>query len=82
MPSCRKSSQPRGGTHISYVCCTSTTWEAHTEVQTTKMKFSQNLYLPLEYTLYTAVVYFLDSMFPPHPFFLSFFFHLFLLVGG
>ena len=60
---------------------TSTTWEAHTEGQTTKMKFSQNLYLPLEYSLYAAVVYFLDSMFPPHPFFL-FFFHLFLLVGG
>ena len=49
---------------------TSTTWEAHTEVQTTEMKFSQNPYLPLGYTLYSEVVYFLDSMFAPHPLFL------------
>ena len=48
---------------------TSTIWEAHTEVQTTEMKFSQNPSLPLEYTLYSEVVYFLDSMFAPHPLF-------------
>ena len=48
---------------------TSTIWEAHTEVQTTEMKFSQNPSLPLEYTLYSEVVYFLDSMFAPPPLF-------------